>query len=182
MDYDANFYNAITNRAAMRKAGQHFKRFIDGEEVGKDPLINIPKPKMVLYGTSIFSSCSFFTLGGLEDFLAEQGKELKEYYVLEYLGDMAGREDVIRVTYIDERGERVSYYTPTSTEHYGKYDHERSVYRGEHVWEGHDGSFLERYFDVLKEHGLEMKNDYWEQEAALIDAMREWVQEELTSY
>ena len=168
-----DFYDAITNREAMCEAAQHFKRFVDGEEVGKDPLTDIPEPKMVLYGTNIFSPYSFFTLGGLQDFLEEQGEEFEEYFVLEYLGDMAGREDVIRVTYIDERGERVHYYTPTAAEHYGKYDHERSVYRGEHIWEGHDGNYLKEFFDMLKEHGLVMKNDYWAKEAALINWMCE---------
>lgn len=173
-----DFYDAITNREVMRKAAQHFKRLVDGEEVGKDPLVDIPEPMTTLYGlVDIFVSQFFETLEELKSFLKEHNGELEEYYILEYLGDMAGRDDVIRITYKSDHGERVQYYAPTSTEHYGVYNHQRSIYCGKHIWEVQDGNYLKEFFDALKEHGLEMKNDYWAKETALIESMREYARE-----
>lgn len=180
-----DIYDAIINRReAMHEAAQCLKRLVDGEEVGKDPLVDIPEPTTTLYGlVDIFASQFFETLEELKSFLKEHNGKLEEYYILEYLGDMAGRDDVIRITYKSNRGEQVQYYAPTSTEHYGVYNHQRSIYCGKHIWEGQDGNYLREFFDALKKHGLVMKNDYWAKEVALIKSMREYARERgLISY
>lgn len=141
----------------------------------------IPESKMTLYGyaVNVFMIRFFETMDELEIFLKEENMILEHYYILEYLGDMAGHEDVIRVTIRFKFGgeEQVKYYTPTHTEHYGVYNHERSIYCGRHVWEAQDGNYLKDFFDALKEHGLKMKHDYWAEEAALIDSMIEYARE-----
>ena len=104
---------------------------IDGEPVNINPLKELPKSKMRLYGfNGVFSSSYFDTEKELIEYVKTHNTSNGSICVIDYLGNVAGYSDVIKVTY--ENGEYV-LYTAVDEYGYGKYNYERSIYKGEFV-------------------------------------------------
>jgi len=136
--------------------------FNDGESKKTDPLTEKPEPQMKLYGYEGFSFSAFFDT---EEELLEHLKNLDTdmsfgmglICLVEYMGKMAGKTDVIRKTY--SNGKTVLKATATE-DHVATYNEQRSYHQGKFVWEGDPGS-LRSEFDAFKKRGIEIENDVY---------------------
>ena len=138
------------------EAGDLLKKFVDGEPKNINPLTEIPEPKMRLYGFSgAFKSVFFDTEAELIEYIKTSDTTFGNVCVIEYLGYVAGRNDVIRVTYKDAESK---LYTSVNEDGYGIYNDERSIYKGEYVWEYSYGSIREMY-SAFRNRGIVFQDD-----------------------
>jgi len=76
---------------------------------------------------------------------------------MDYLGTVADKSDVIRLTY--ESGKSV-LYTAVNEDGYIRYNPERSFYKGEFVWEYNHGQISEMY-SAFRDRGIVFENDIY---------------------
>ena len=140
-------------------AGQILKRMFNGEPKNINPLTEIPEPKMRLYGFSgAFNSAFFDTKEELVEWLKTNKPKYGSVCVLEYLGTVAGRSDVIRITC---KGNKPMLYAACDEDGYGIYNEERSFYRGEFVWEYNHGDLSDEYA-AFRDRGIVFENDIYQ--------------------
>ena len=114
--------------------------------------------KMRLYGFSgAFSSAFFDTEEELIEYVKTSDTAFGNLCVIDYLGTVANRSDVIRVTYKDNEPR---LYTAVDENGYGIYNKERSIYEGKDVWEYSYGSIREMY-SAFRERGIAFENDIY---------------------
>lgn len=148
--------DAIESKKEENEAGKIIKRICDGEPKNINPLTEIPEPQMRLYGFSgAFKSAFFDTEEELIEYVKTHNTQFGSICVMEYLGNVAGRSDVIRLTY--KSGKSV-LYTSVNEDGYGIYNNERSIYRGEFVWEYNHGSISEMY-SAFRDRGIVFEDD-----------------------
>lgn len=136
--------------------GTLLKKFVDGEPKNIDPLTEIPEPQMRLYGFSgAFKSAFFDTEEELIEYVKTHDTQFGSICVMDYLGTVANRSDVIRVTY---KSGKQKLYTSVNEDGYGVYNNERSIYKGEYVWEYNHGSIREMY-SAFRDRGIVFEND-----------------------
>jgi len=134
------------------------KRYIDGEPKNVNPLTEIPEPQMRLYGfLGVFKSVFFNTERQLIAYVKAHNTEFGSICVMDYLGKVAGCNDVIRLTY--KNGKSV-LYRAIDEDGYGKYNPERSIYRGEFVWEYNHGRISEMY-SAFRDRGIVFEDDVY---------------------
>lgn len=132
--------------------------YIDGDNKNINPLINIPEPKMKLYGFGGFMSVYFDTKEELNKWIRNHNTKIGNTYVIEYFDKLAGRSDVIRVTH---KGDKFpNLFTACDEDGYGIYNYERSIYRGEYIWEYHNGSISDM-FSAFRDRGIVFQNDIY---------------------
>lgn len=145
-----------TLKNKMNEPQWDMKRYVDGEPKNINPLTEIPEPKMRLYGFyGTFKSSFFDTEEELIEYIKTNNTQFGSICVMEYLGHVAGRSDVIRLTY--KSGKQV-LYTSVNEDGYGIYNEERSIYRGEFVWEYNHGSIREMY-SAFRDRGIVFEDD-----------------------
>ena len=111
---------------------------------------------MRLYGFSgVFKSAFFDTEAELIEYFKSHNTQFGSICVMDYLDNVAGCSDVIRLTY--KSGKQV-LYTSVDEDGYGKYNHERSIYSGEFVWEYNHGSIREMY-SAFRDRGIVFEED-----------------------
>lgn len=148
--------DAVENQNNEDNISCLLNKLVDGEPELVNPLTEMPSPKMRLYGF----------LGGFKKVFFDTEEELLKYVktynipyvsigVIDYLGKVAGCSDVIRLTY--KSGESV-LYTSVDEDGYGKYNPERSIYRGEFIWEYQHGNIREMY-SAFRDRGIVFEND-----------------------
>lgn len=148
--------DAVENKENEDNIGSLLKKFVDGDPKNVNPLTEIPEPQMRLYGFSgAFKSAFFDTEEELLEYVKTHNTQFGSICVMEYLGHVAGRSDVIRLTY--KSGKSV-LYTSVDEDGYGKYNHERSIYRGEFIWEYNHGSIREMY-SAFRDRGIVFEDD-----------------------
>ena len=148
--------DAVENKKEENEVGKIIKRMCDGEPKNINPLTEIPEPQMRLYGFSgVFKSAFFDTEEELIEYVKTHNTEFGSICVVEYLGNVAGRSDVIRLTY--KSGKSV-LYTSVNEDGYGIYNNERSIYRGEFVWEYNHGSISDVY-SAFRDRGIVFEDD-----------------------
>lgn len=148
--------DAVESKKEENEVGKIIKRMCDGEPKNINPLTEIPEPQMRLYGFSgLFKSAFFDTEEELIEYVKTHNTELGSICVVEYLGNVAGRSDVIRLTY--KSGKSV-LYSSVNEDGYGIYNNERSIYRGEFVWEYNHGSISEMY-SAFRDRGIVFEDD-----------------------
>lgn len=141
----------------LLKAYKTLKTLIDGEEVGINPLKEIPKPKITLYGIdNLFIGKYFDTQEELEQYLLTEDAIKGRICTLEYLGSVAGKEDVIKKIYENES----LLYVAVDEDGYGIYNEDRSTYTGKYIWEYNYGNLRNEY-EALKKRGFLLKNDVY---------------------
>ena len=145
----------LRDEELMEETAKSIRRIADGEPVNKDPLKEIPNPKMRLYG--IYDNY-FETKKELKKFCKNKNFSMNDIFILDYFKSFAGRSDVIRKTYKNQS----TFYTAVDEDGYGKYNYERSVYKGKFVWEYEYGQIREMY-DAFKEKGIKLENDVYGQ-------------------
>ena len=140
--------------------GDILKRFCDGEPKNVNPLTEIPEPQMRLYGFSgAFNSAYFDTEEELIEWVKNHNTDFGDVCVIDYLGNVAGRSDVIRKTY---KSGKSNLYAACDEDGYGIYNFERSTYRGEFVWEYNHGSLREIY-SAFRDRGISFENDIYDE-------------------
>lgn len=140
--------------------GDILKRFCDGEPKNVNPLTEIPEPQMRLYGFSgVFNSAYFDTEKELIEWVKNHDTDFGDVCVIDYLGKVAGRSDVIRKTY---KSGKSNLYVACDEDGYGIYNFERSTYRGEFVWEYNHGSLREIY-SAFRDRGISFENDIYDE-------------------
>ena len=137
--------------------------FNGGEPKNIDPLTEIPEPQIRLFGYSNHLGDSSFY--GTEEELIEYLRNNKcdmtfgDVSIIEFMGTMAGRSDVIRKTY---RNGKQSLVTVATDDHIGTYNHIRSCHQGQFVWEGNAGNLRAEY-KAFRERGIAFKDDVYAQ-------------------
>lgn len=142
------------SKESLEKGARALERFIDGEPKNINPLTEIQKPEMTLYG--IYGSY-FDTPEELKNHCIIKGIPLDDAHVLEYIRIFAGRNDVIKKTNKDGK---TMFYTAVDEDGYGIYNNERSIYRGEFIWEYNYGQIRE-FYNPFRERGIVFENDIY---------------------
>lgn len=149
----------VTLEKEGNEVGKILKRLFNGEPKNINPLTEIPEPKMRLYGFSgAFNSAFFDSKEELKEWLkTNKTNNFGNVCVLDYLGRVAGRSDVIRITM---KGEDPKLYTAVDEDGYGTYNAERSTYRGEFFWEYDYGDLSDEYA-AFRDRGIVFENDIY---------------------
>ena len=149
----------------LKKTGEILiNMFNGGEPKNINPLTEIPEPQMKLYGyEGFFDSVFFDTEEELKEHIKSNGVSGGfggELCIVEYMGTMAGRSDVIRKTNKDGKQTLV---TVATEDHIGYYNERRSYHQGSFVWEGTPGN-LRAIYSAFKKRGIVLENDIYGQE------------------
>lgn len=179
-DIRNNILKFINSKKDRGELVDNFSRLIDGEPKNINPLTEIPEPKMVLYMCEGILTNECFDS---EEKLLEYIEKVKQFdnisnfevSVIQYLGDVAGKSDVIRNTIIgniregnfvkiDEENRKSIMLYVYDTNGIGIYNERRSIYTGEFVWEYLEGGNLRKVYNAFKERGIELKNDVYGKE------------------
>ena len=148
--------DVVESKKEENEVGKIIKRMCDGEPKNINPLTEIPNPQMRLYGFSgAFKSAFFDTEAELLEYVKTHNTQFGSTCVMDYLGKVAGCSDVIRLTY--KSGKQV-LYTSVNEDGYGIYNNERSIYKGEFVWEYNHGSIREMY-SAFRDRGIVFEDD-----------------------
>ena len=139
-----------------RNKENKLEKFVDDKSKNVNPLTEIPEPQMRLYGFSGFFNSEFFnTEEELMEYIKTADTEFGNLCVIEYLGNVAGRSDVIRVSYKDRTPK---LYTSVDEDGYGIYNDNRSIEKGEYVWEYNHGNISEMY-SAFRDRGIVFEED-----------------------
>lgn len=142
----------------LKEAGDIITRMIDGESKNINPLKEISNPQMILYGfRGLFNSVFFDTEKELEEYVKNNDTSFGSTCTVEYLGNVAGRSDVVRIT---SKGQKSALYTAIDMDGYGIYNEERSFYEGQYVWEYEYGN-LRNIYDAFRSKGIIFTNDVY---------------------
>lgn len=99
----------------------------------------------------------FKTKEELMDYCQKKNIPFDDTYILDYLGNVAGRSDVIRK--IDYNGQS-HLYTAIDTDGYAIYNEARSTYRGEFVWEYEYGD-IRSFYNSFRSRGIRFSHDVY---------------------
>lgn len=149
----------LNNQKPIIEVGcsKEVQRLVDGEPVNINPLTELPEPIMRLYGL-LFKTGNiiyFDTKEELIDYIKTYGSYFSVVCLIDYLGEVAGRCDVIKKTTID--GTSI-LYTNVNKNSYGVYNPNRSFYKGEYVWEYNRGN-IEEMYSSFKKRGIIIKEN-----------------------
>lgn len=118
------------------------------EKVNINPLKSLPNPIIRLYGFSgIYGSIYFETEQELIDYAKNHDVNYGVFCILDYLGSVAGKHDVIRKTYEDGY---FKLYTKNDDTSYLAYNYEKSYCTGKFIWDRIDGNLNEEYNALMK--------------------------------
>ena len=138
--------------------GELLKRLFNGEPKNINPLTEIPQSQMRLYGFSGFLKSAFFdTEEELIEWIKNNNTSIGEVCIIDYLGNVAGRDDVIRLTYKNGKSDLC---VACDEDGYGIYNNDRSIYKGVFVWEYNHGSISEMY-SAFRDRGITFENDIY---------------------
>ena len=164
----------------LHKTGETLiNMFNGGKPKNVDPLTEIPEPQMKLFGYSNFlGNYSFY---GTEEELIEYLKNNKcnmtygSVSIIEYMGNMAGRSDVIRQT--DIKGKQ-SLVKVATEDHISTYSHKRSCHQGTFIWEGNPGDLRAEYM-AFRERGIILENDVYAEEDERYNILIQMMEEKI---
>ena len=144
---------AIQDEVFMKKANSSMVRMINGEPININPLPELPIPEMRLY----FIDDNYFeSIDELLMYCRINKKSTKGLNIIDYYRNLAGHSDVISKS----NSETSMLYTAVDEDGYGLYNNEKSIYRGEFIWEYNYGSIRELY-KPFKEKGIVFENDVY---------------------
>lgn len=134
------------------------------EKININPLNELPKPVIRLYGFSgIYGSVYFDTEKELIEYAKTHSITYGVFCILDYLGDLAGKSNVIRKTYDDGY---FKLYSPIDNDSCYSYNYEKSYCCGEYIWNKIEGNLNDEFlafkrrgfkFDIDKELVLKKK-------------------------
>ena len=145
----------VFSKESLDKGAKILKRLFDGEPKNINPLKNFPEPEMRL-----FEICGhyFETKEELKKYCQSEGLSIKDACILEYFRNIAGRRDVIKSSKISNG--RTMLYTVVDEDGYAMYNNERSIYRGEFIWEYNHGSISD-FYKEFRDRGIVFENDIY---------------------
>ena len=132
----------------------------------ENPLKVIPKPRKRLYGISDTSSSKgifFQTEEELKNFLENTCNELpgmsSQVCAVEYLGNVASRDDVIRIIFLNGKSYLVRIKEDTSWHNnvYEVYNENESIKEGTFIWDTKLGD-LRLYYKAFLDAGIDFKD------------------------
>lgn len=136
--------NTTTNDLHASK----MKYLNEKNRININPLKNIPKPLVRLYGfCGIYQNVYFPSEEELLEYINNNNTIYGDACILDYLGEVAGFDNVIRKTYDD--GYFV-LYCQLDEEKYAIYDYEKSVYYNKFIWNYVKGNLNEEYNSLMK--------------------------------
>lgn len=151
--------SAFQDEEYRKNNSKLIESFCSGEAANINPL-EILKPQMKLYGFSgAFMSEFFDSEEQLAEWMKSNDTSFGSRCVIEYLGNVAGRSDVIRIT--DESG-RTDLYTVVDEDGYGIYNNKRSICLGKYVWEFSHGSISE-FYSAFRDRGISFEHDIYDE-------------------
>lgn len=162
---EENMTYGLENLTGLNKEECHLNEI----EIAIEKMINLSQnynkqlserliPKMRLYGISKIHKDIFFdTEYELIQFMKKYNLNSSNICVAEFIGDFAGRKDVIRM--ILKNGVQL-LYTVVDEDGYGIYNYEKSISRGEFVWEYNYGNISEIY-SAFRNRGIVFENDIY---------------------
>ena len=157
-DNSFNVSDAITkamlDKENLKRTAAMLKMIIDGEPKNINPIKQMPIPEMTVY--SVHGKC-FETQKELEEYCKVKNIDLSHSYINEYYREFAGRCDVIRRY---KKGKIGTFYSACDEDGYGIYNFDRSIYRGEFIWEYNYGSISE-YYNLFRDKGIVFSNDIY---------------------
>ena len=119
--------------------------------VNINPLKDIPKSLIRLYGfTGVYQNIYFNTEEELNEYINNHSTVYGDVCILDYLGNVAGFNNVIRKTYDD--GYFV-LYSQVEENKYAIYNYEKSAILGKYIWNYVDGNLNEEYNALMKYSG-----------------------------
>lgn len=157
--FSENLLRAIDTKKGEIKTPTALKKICDGEPKNINPLEEIPKPQMRLYVfLGAFNNSAFFdTEEELIEWIKTHNTNLGNICIIDFLGNVAGCEDVIRIT---SRDGKSKFCTAVDEEGYGIYNSERSIYKGEFVWEYNHGSISDIH-SAFRDRGIHFEDDIY---------------------
>ncbi|MCI8779018.1 MAG: hypothetical protein HFI87_07725 [Bacilli bacterium] len=151
---DSAMFEAFNDEESLENVGNILKRMFYGEPVNKNPLTEIPKPEMVLYH---IHDHYFDTLDDLKKYCSSEGISFTDFDIVSYLRTCCGRSDVIMKKYHDDK---IIFWTAVDEDGYSMYNIERSMYRGEFVWEYNHGN-INYIYKLFRDRGIVFQNDIY---------------------
>lgn len=146
--------NEKNNLSNVEKSSTLLTRIIDGNEVNRNPLPEIPNSGMKVYG---IDNSFFDTKEELERYCTVNDLSKDQMFTLDYIREVAGRKDVIKRT--DKNGTSI-FLTAVDEDGYGIFNATRSTYRGEFVWEFNYGTIEELYIP-FRDRGVIFERDIY---------------------
>ena len=148
--------------AFLAEEGLALLKIHNEETVDINPLTEIPEPQMKLYGFGNSNTGVFFDTEAelIEHLKNNKFQSLGYAFIVEFMGNMAGRKDVIRRT--DKDGES-TLLIATTEDHIGYYNEHRSFSEGRFVWEGGPGD-LKVIHSAFRELGIVFEDDIYAKE------------------
>lgn len=129
--------------------------FDNVNEVG---IINEPKSKLRIYAVAnLLNNIYFDKEVNVDKYIKHNKKYGGLKIIIDYLGHMAGRVDVIKVIYSDNS---VKYFSLENDLGYVIYNQEKSISLGEDVWEYEYGE-LKDIYNEIKRRGIKLENDVY---------------------
>ncbi len=122
----------------------------------------IPAPQMRLFCfqkafSESFQREFFDTDQELIEYARSNDKTFGDVCIIEYLGDFAGRSDVIKKI---DKDYRIRFYTAIDEDGYGIYNPKRNSSAGEPIWEYNYGDLREMY-SAFRDRGITFTNDIY---------------------
>lgn len=148
----------IEKKSEENSLATTMRRMIDGDPKNINPLEKLPEAQKRLYGFSgLYKSAYFDTEDELIEYIKTNNTQFGSICVIEYLGNVAGKSDVIRKIYRDNKS---VLYAVVDEDGYVIYNNERSIYRGEFVWEYNHGK-IESEYSAFRDRGIVFENDIY---------------------
>lgn len=137
---------------------QELIKYFDRESENIDQLKDIPKSKMRLYGYSdtLYGTRKYFdSEEELIKHIRNNDKQFTNIEIIDYIGNIAGRSDVIRVT---SKNGIEKLYTVIDEDGYAICNVEKSLHEKEFIWEYNYGEIKEMY-SAFRNRGIIFEDD-----------------------
>lgn len=130
---------------------------VENQEKSKIEMNNEPELQLRIFAiTNILYNIYFDKEEKLNKYI-KNNKGYGEKIIIDYLGHMSGRADVIKITYSDNS---VKYFSEENDLGYMVYNQEKSISSGQDVWEYEYGD-LKDIYNELKKRGIKLENDVY---------------------
>lgn len=137
-----------------KRCGMTFEDLAKEDYKLKNDSVKQPYSKMRLYALKKLENIFFETKEELEIYQKNHNLKNKEIITIDYLGYMAGRCDVIKVT----TSNIPSFYSQIDSSSYYNLNRFKSVNEGRNVWDIEEGN-LSAIYQAFIERGIKLKNE-----------------------
>ena len=146
---------ALNNEVLMKDMEKSLDIMFNGEEVNTNPLVNIEQSQMKLYIVDYFNVIDNEI--DLINYLLNNKVNKKNIKIIEYLKHFANKNDVIKITDLNNN---VNYCSAVNEEGYAIYNDKRSIYKGNFIWEYKLGDISD-LFSEFRKRGIVFENDIY---------------------